>query len=84
VNRDVAFQWGGKVVNGRVEKTDQPVEKLVAELRGDPMSVTVREFLRVERQVKGEKEDGNGKRGAAEVDKGGKWRCNGGQEVQEP
>ncbi len=48
------------------------------------MSLTVRWFLRVEIQVKEEKEYANGKRGAAEVDKGGKWRCNGGQEVQEP
>jgi hypothetical protein len=43
------------------------------------MSLAVRGFLRVEIEVKEEKEDANGKRGAAEVDKGGKWRCNRGR-----
>jgi hypothetical protein len=42
------------------------------------MSLTVRGYLRVEIQVKEEKEDANGKRGEAEIDTGGKWRCNGG------
>jgi hypothetical protein len=56
----------------------QPVEKLFAELTGSPMSLTVRGYLRVEIQVKEEKEDANGKRGEAEIDTGGKWRCNGG------
>src|SRR2546429_5881084 len=40
------------------------------------MSLTVRWFLRMEIEVK---ENVSGKRGAAEVDKEGKWRCNGGQ-----
>jgi hypothetical protein len=56
----------------------QPVEKLLAELTGSPMSLTMRHFLRVEIEVKEEKEYANGKRRQAEVDKGGKWRCNGG------
>src|SRR5205823_5643447 len=52
---------------------------LLAELMGGPMSVTVRRFLRVEIHVKEAKEYTNRKRGEAEVDKGGKWRCNEGR-----
>jgi len=44
----------------------------------------VRRFLEVEIEVKEEKEYVNGKRGEAEVDKGEKWRCNRGEEEQEP
>src|SRR5438046_765081 len=40
------------------------------------MSLTVRWFLRMEIEVK---EYVSGKRGAAEIDKGGKWRCNEGR-----
>jgi hypothetical protein len=46
-----------------IQKTSQPVEKLLAELMEDPMSLTMRRFLRVDIQVKEEKEYANGKRG---------------------
>jgi hypothetical protein len=61
---------------------NQPVEKCVTELTGGAMNVTGRGFLRVEILVKEEKEEANGKRGEAEVDKEGKRRCNGDKEEQ--
>src|SRR5947209_6187005 len=54
-----------------VQEINQPVEKLVAELMGDSMSLTVRRFLRVEIQVKEEKEYANGKRGELRLTKEG-------------
>jgi hypothetical protein len=68
----------------RVSETRQPIEKLVAELREDPMSLTVRGFLRVEIQVKGEKEGGNGKEERLRLTKEGNGDAMRDEEEQEP